>query len=205
MTRRINEILAEQQVKSQELTSMTVRVPHPMKAYIENLADQINRSRQDTLLLLLEEGMEASQLALEKTTQEEKSSRFFVLNTNLRHTDEDHEKMLNEGLALASYSPWKEQIKRIKKGDLVFLYGNSIGIVGFGEALGEVEIQDHKKLGDQEVFVQKLLNFKRLTKPIPAKEVRKALGYDHIFIKTLAALPNDQKQAESLLELAKNR
>lgn len=205
MASRINEILAEQQAKSQELTSMTVRVPSPMKAYIENLADQINKSRQDTLLLLLEEGMEASQLALETTTKEEKSSRFFVLNTNLRHTDDDHEKMLNEGLALASYSPWKEQIKRIKKGDVVFLYGNAIGIVGFGEASGEVKIEDHKKLGDQEVFVQKLLNFKKLEKPIPAKDVRKELGYDHIFIKTLAALPNDQKQAEKLLKLAEQR
>lgn len=205
MGSRINEILAEQKQKAQELTAMTIRVPSPMKAYIENLAEQLNMSRQDTLILLLEDGMETSQLALEKTTQEEKPSRFFVLNTNLRHSDEDHEKMLNEGLALASYTPWKEQIKRIKKGDVVFLYANSIGIVGFGEASGEITVQDHKKLGDQEVFVQKLIDFKKLEKPIPAKDVRKALGYDHIFIKTLAALPNDKKQAESLLKLAEKQ
>lgn len=204
MVSRINAILAEQMQKSQELTAMTVRVPPPMKAYIENLAEQINKSRQDTLLLLLEEGMEASQRSLESSSTEEES-RFFVLNTNLRHTDDDHEKMLNEGVALASYSPWKEQIERIKKGDTVFLYGNSIGIVAFGEATGEIKHEDHQRLGDQEVFVQKLIKFKRLEKPVPAKEIRKALGYDHVFLKTLASLRNDKKQADNLLSLVKAR
>ena len=205
MSSRITEILAEQKQKSQELTAMTIRVPSPVKAYIENLAEQLNKSRQDTLLLLLEEGIETSQKALETPFQEEKESRFFVLNTNLRHSDEDHVKMLSEGVALASLSPWKEQIKRIKKGDVVFLYANAIGIVAFGTATGEITYSDYKRLGDQEVCVQKLSNFTTLEHPLPAKEVRQALGYEHIFLKTLSGLPNDKGQADNLLAVVNER
>lgn len=203
MVSRITEILAEQKQKAQELTAMTLRVPSPVKAYVENLAEQLNKSRQDTLLLLLEEGIETSQKALETPSQEEKESRFFVLNTNLRHSDEDHVKMLSEGVALASFSPWKEQIERIKKGDVVFLYANAIGIVAFGTATGEITHADHKHFGDQEVYIQKLSNFTILEHPIPARDVRKALGYDHVFLKTLASLRNDKGQAENLLKMVK--
>jgi len=205
MASRINEILAEQKQKAQELTAMTIRVPSPMRAYVENLAEQLNKSRQDTLILLLEEGIEASQIAVEEPGQEEKESRFFVLNTNLRHSDKDHEKMLSEGVALASLSPWKQQIKRIKKGDTVFLYANATGIVAFGTASGEITYEDYRHPGDQDVCIQKLTNFKKLEEPLHARDVRKALGYDHIFIKTLSGLPNDKGQAEKLLAVVNQR
>ena len=59
---------------------------------------------------------------------------YFILNTNIGNTQEDHDDMLSNGKAAAYFDPWKFKIERLAKGDVVFLYQNGVGIVAFGEA-----------------------------------------------------------------------
>lgn len=209
----IERILAEQARKSKDLTAMTVRVPAPVKAYVEHFSEQLSLSRQDALLTLIETGIETAQRTLDKAPDqveidcddEPQTTNFFVLNTNRKHSDEDQELMLNEGLALASYDPWKYEIEKIKKGDWVFLYENSVGVIAYGEASGTVLIRDHKYPNDKEVYCQKLENFQTLSEPITAKELRNTLGYEQPLLRTLSRLKNAKQQAEALLSLAQDR
>ena len=48
--------------------------------------------------------------------------------------------MLRRGRAAAYFTPWKHQIERLRRGDVVFLYRSGVGIVAFGRASGRLEI-----------------------------------------------------------------
>lgn len=191
-----------------ELASASIRMPKELYSFIEGLADQLELSRQEVMLKLLENGVEAAKTALKLDDEDQEATEidvaaaagFHMLNTNRRHSSDDHDQMLSEGEAAAFYHPWKLNIDRIQKGDVVFLYENGKGIVAYGYGTGLTEQRDHN--GDQdECHYQRLKDFEILPKPISAAEIKKTVGKNVVFLRTMSALPDGQ----NLLDLIQKR
>jgi hypothetical protein len=175
-----------------------------LNSVMEALADQLDLSKQEMLLHLIEAGVKIAEDELklddpeeEKKKQsqadkEQQSCGFYILNTNKRNGLEDQEWMLTKGVAGAFYDPWKFNINRIKKGDVVFLYENGVGIVAFGRGTGEVLVAEY---GDDmdETHYQKLDGFKVLSKPLSAAEIRKTLARSVVFLRVMSEMPDGQK------------
>jgi hypothetical protein len=119
-------------------------------------------------------------------------SRFFMLNTNKRNNEDDHRDMVTNGVAAAFYHPWKEEIAKIKEGSVVFLYENGVGIVGTGVAPSEVEKAEYQGQPG-EAYRKKLIGYKRV-KPLNAKEIRKVVGGNLVFLRTLVGVPTEYGQ-----------
>ncbi|WP_431120909.1 hypothetical protein [Variovorax paradoxus] len=113
----------------------------------QELAEKLQTSKQVTLLGLIQEGLEQARIKLDRPVEEpapiEKAGKFYLLNTNRAHGNRDHDWMLAGGRAAAFHKPWTENIDRIRKGYVVFLYSNRVGIVGYGYGTGKVETSDH--------------------------------------------------------------
>jgi predicted transcriptional regulator len=183
-----------------EMAAATVRMPKELYAFIEGLADHIEISRQEVMLKLLEKGAEIAMQTLklddvkegEAEVQAPLSGNFHILNTNKRHSIEDHEMMLTDKVAAAFYDPWKRNINRIKAGDVVFLYENGKGIVAFGTGTGEtLKATHHGRL--EECYYQELQDFRLLDKPISAAEIKKHLDKNIVLLRTMSPMPDGQK------------
>lgn len=210
MSKLVELIRESKNAKKEEMVASTVRLPIKLNSFIEALADQVSKSKQETLLHLIEAGVEQAERELrlddpseEKKEQDQaerelKNCSFHILNTNKRHGSDDHEWMLKEGVAAAFYDPWKFNINRIKKGDVVFLYENGVGIVAYGEGTGEVLVGDYGKDSD-ETHYQKLNGFKRLSKPLSAAEIKKTLGRNVAFLRVMSGMPDGKKVFERIL------
>lgn len=206
---KLVELIRESKSAKKELVPTTLRLPVKLNSFVEELADQLSLSKQEMLLHLVEEGANAAknELKLDDPAEEQKkqdsereaqgSCGFHVLNTNKRHSVEDHEWMIQEGVAAAFMDPWKFNIDRLKKGDVVFLYENGVGIVAYGTATGEVLVKDYDGKSDETRY-QKLQGFKRLLKPLPAAEVRKTLSRNVAFLRTMSGMPDGQKVLDKL-------
>lgn len=99
------------------------------------------------------------------------TNTYIVVNTNYKYNEEAHNDMLHNGKAAAYYSPWKDKIRRIQKGDKVFLYQSGTGIVAAGIGTGTVDTKDYKGEPDEEYFMM-LDSFHRLKEPLSAGERR---------------------------------
>lgn len=187
-----------------EYVASTVRIPESLHAFIETLANDLDLTRQETMLKLLEQGAEVAQKTLEDVEKKELerlsendadpliTSNFHVLNTNKVHSDENPAWMLSKGIAAAFYNPWKWNINRIKENDIVYLYENGKGIVGYGKGTGEVKVCDCD--GDEnECHYQELQDFKTLAKPLSAADVKKILDRNVVFLRTMSGMPDGQK------------
>jgi hypothetical protein len=191
-----------------ELAVATVRMPKELYAFIEGLADHIEISRQEVMLKLLEKGAEIAREAMKLDDRDEAiaqiedapAAAFHVLNTNKRHSIEDHDMMLGEQVAAAFYDPWKRNINRINAGDVVFLYENGKGIVAYGKGTGETLTSTHHGYLD-ECHYQKLQDFKILDKPITAAEIKKTLERNVVLLRTMSGMPDGQK----VLDLIKKK
>ena len=115
-----------------ELVPSTVRLPETLHAEVEELAEDLGVSRQAMLVILIGVGAKAARAKAD--TPSEMTGKFHVLNTNRRNSDMDEYWMLKNEAAAAFYSPWKEQIDKIQKGDVVFLYSSGVGIIAYGIA-----------------------------------------------------------------------
>lgn len=118
------------------------------------------------------------------------TNTYIVVNTNYKYNEEAHNEMLQKGKAAAYYSPWKDKIRRIQKGDKVFLYQSGTGIVAAGIGTGTVDTKDYKGEPDEEYFMM-LNSFRRLKEPLSAGEIRKAAGRNIVFLQTLFSLPDE--------------
>ncbi|HEX8592759.1 MAG TPA: hypothetical protein VF682_05690 [Pseudomonas sp.] len=91
-----------------------VRMPESLHTFIETLANDLESSKQEIMLKLLEQGAEAAQtaldeaekvelaqLALAEDAEPQPAAGFHILNTNKAHTDDDHEWMLAHKAAAA--------------------------------------------------------------------------------------------------------
>ena len=183
------------QTAKKELIASTVRLAPEDHEFIDGLAEDLGVSRQDLLQNLIKAGIRE---ALERTKltpddpEANSASHFHILNTNKRHCIEDHKRMLNEGIAAAFYAPWNLNIDRIQKNDVVFLYENGRGIVAFGKGTGTTLKSDHQGHVD-ECHYQKLSHFVRLESPLPAAKIRKILGRNVVFLRTMSGAPDGQK------------
>jgi len=197
---KLKELIAQSVAKNKTMSPVTVRVPSDALSFVEEFSENFMLSKQEVLLTLLEAGIAAAKVELENRKEpSELSGDFHILNTNKGNNDTDHPVMITEGIAAAFYDPWKFNINRIKAGDWVFLYENQRGIVAFGQGSGETLIRDHEG-NSEECHYQKLDGFTVLSNPISAKEIKKILGRNQIFLRTMAAMPDGEK----VLNVAKN-
>jgi len=189
----LRNLIKESKAIKKEQVASTVRMPKELYSFIEGLADHLTLSKQEVTLKLIEEGVKVAEEELRLNEYEEvENNAIHVLNTNRRHDINDHEYMVNNGIAAAFYDPWKHNIDRIKKGDTVFLYENGVGIVAHGKGSG-VTLKKDRYDDKDECHYQELLDFQILEKPMPAAEIKKILGRNVVFLRTMSGMPDGQK------------
>jgi hypothetical protein len=116
--------------------------------------------------------LEISAFRVEDNPYEDLAEGYYILNTNISNSREDHDDMLKNRKAAAYFDPWKFKIERLAKGDVIFLYQSSVGIVALGEADGKlIKLPYHGKLEhpDEEYFM-KLQRFQTVSLPLTAAE-----------------------------------
>lgn len=194
----LRNLIKDSKSIKKEFVALTVRMPKELHSFIEGLVDQLNSSKQEITLKLIEEGVKIAEDELKLNENEEaQNTMFHILNTNRRNNENDHEDMINNRIAAAFYEPWKFNIDRIKKGDTVFLYENGVGIVAYGKGSGVTLTKDRYKDKNQ-CHYQELLNFKSLEKPMSAAEIKKILGRNVVFLRTMSGMPDGQKVLDKI-------
>lgn len=196
---KIEELINSRKLSTSDLVATTVRISPEVNSFVEELAEQLGLSKQETLSTFISDGVASARKALRLDIQESAypECNFHLLNTNKRHNINDSSIMLNEGIAAAFYEPWKLNIDRIQEGDVVFLYDNGVGIVAYGKATGDTLKRDYA--GDKnEMHYQKLNDFVALKTPLKAKEIKKILGREVVFLKTMTSLPDGEKLMDVL-------
>lgn len=191
---KIEELIRNRKSATSDLLATTVRISPEINSFVEELAEHLGFSKQETLATFIEDGVASAKKAL-KLDDEDNSflqCNFHLLNTNRRHNINDSGVMLNEGIAAAFYHPWKRNIDRIMENDVVFLYDNGVGIVAYGKASGNTLKRDYDGDAD-ETHYQKLKDFTVLKTPLKAKEIKKILGREVVFLKTMTSLPDGDK------------
>ena len=158
-----------------------------IKGGIEELESQLAEKNNDSELYDDDEGLD--------------EPRFYLLNTNFRHSKDAHYKMLENAEASAFYYPWKQEIERLNSGDIVYLYQSGRGIVGYGVADGDVVKRDYEG-HENEDFTQKLNDFVCLNKPLPARKMREIANKDFLFARTMVRLKDGR--GEALLKYFEN-
>lgn len=199
--------LHKKQAMETKMISTSVKIPQVMDEIISDLAVFFDSTKQEIILDLLSDAIDhykAEEKKLfeqeedqeNKSTEDENSSndqRYFLLNTCKRHSIDDHDFMINNGYAAAFETGYKEQINRIKKGDIVFLYANGKGISGYGKASGLVLKTDHYG-NPEECYYQELEDYVALEKPLKAKDIRELCTRTPVFLKTLSKINKEDGQ-----------
>ncbi|MBI4334747.1 MAG: hypothetical protein HY673_26130 [Chloroflexi bacterium] len=129
---------------------------------------------------------------------------YFVVNTNLTWSTEDYKDMLTQHKAAAWGRP-KGGIKRIKKGDTVFLYHNRVGVIAYGRTSDDYKRTTHAKKKLDEYFVPVQFDWQvdpdtAPEKAVHAREIYQKLGAQYSFHHTVFSIP--EKAAKGIMELA---
>jgi len=195
--------LIKQSKLKEKLIASTIRLPQETLSFINELGEQLSLTKQEMIRKLIEEGIEMAkdELKLSEILEDidNEVQSFYILNTNKVNSFEDSDKMIKEGLASAFYSPWKNNIEKIKLDDIVFLYENGIGIVAYGKGTGVVIKQDRQ--GDKnECYCQVLKEYKILQNPINAQEIKKTLNRNFTFLRVMSRVYDGRK----ILDLMKS-
>lgn len=197
----LKTLIKKSKMVKRELLASTVRMPIELHSFVDELAEHLSLSRQEMLLKLIEEGVLIAKVELKLDEVEEQvNCNFHILNTNKRHSLDDHERMLKDGIAAAFYGSWKKNINRISENDIIYLYENGKGIVGYGKGTGETLVRDHN--GDKDECYYQILNgFKILERPFPASEIKKTLNRNMVFLRTMTGIPDGQKILDKIRPL----
>ena len=122
---------------------------------------------------------------------------YYILNTNINNDQQDHDDMLAHGKAAAFFDPWKFNIARLAKGDVIFLYQSGAGIVALGEADGNLVKSPYH--GDpahpDEEYSMKLQRFQRIDPPLTAAEIKGITGVRYVFRSTMFGVNADSGKA----------
>lgn len=121
----------------------------------------------------------------------------FVVNTS------NNPDMVLQKKAAAYYPGWREKIQRLQKGDYVFLYQSGKGIVAYGNADGILRKQECDGHPDYEYYMH-LDNFRKLSKPISANEMKELAQKGFPFPQTMYTI-SDQVKDIFIKEITKNR
>lgn len=134
--------------------------------------------------------LEISRFSTGDDPYEDIQEGFHILNTNYRNDPKDHETMLREHLAGAFFTPRKEKIERINKGDVVFLYQSGVGIVGLGVATGKLQKRAYQGNPQypHEDFSMPLTKFEVVRPPMQAWEIKQTCGVNYRFMSTLFSI-----------------
>ena len=114
----------------------------------------------------------------------------YMLNTNKQSNPHYTEQMIKEHKAAAYYPGWREKIKRLQKGDVVFLYENGRGIRAYGEANGILNKKSCDGYDDYE-YNMTLENFVVLSEPISAAQMKEIAKCGFNFRQTLCSISED--------------
>jgi hypothetical protein len=131
--------------------------------------------------------LEVSAFRKDDNPFEDLDEGYFILNTNVSNDIIDHEDMLNNRKAAAYFSPWKEKIAQLERGDVVFLYQSGVGIVALGEADGKLCKADYhgKTEHREDEFYRKLNKFQFVDPPLSAAEIKRISGTNYVFMSTM--------------------
>jgi hypothetical protein len=198
---------AESQLISIRLSSTTVNLIDELLADLEKR--DITKNRSDLITMFINGGIEEldNQLSSTKETDIESEIvskvedsertdeiRYFMLNTNYGNSEIDHFTMLDNEEASAFYGNWKKNIDYLREGDCVLLYQSGRGICAYGFADKTLIERDHNG-NKNEWHARKLYEFKRPTKPIPAKICKDVTKSNIIFRRTMVRLTQEQGKA----------
>lgn len=122
-----------------------------------------------------------------KTLVERVQESYFIINTNVSNSTDDDTDMLLNHKAAAYFAPAKFAIKRIRKGDRVFLYRSGVGIVAVGMGSGELKIKNYHNdpAKEDEEYYTPLNDFHKLVKPLSASDIKAVAGENYTFAGTL--------------------
>lgn len=149
--------------------------------------------------------IEISAFSTEDNPYEDLAEGYYILNTNYRNDEEDHNSMLSEKIASAYFSPWKNKIKNLSKGDIVFLYQSGIGIVAKGKVCSTLKKRNYHgnpKYIDEEYYV-KLDQFNLLENPLKASEIKEITEVNYRFMSTMFGI--DKESGGKLVRASANR
>lgn len=205
---RVTDLISLRQQQEEKTEAVTVRISVSYVALLDELASSLDVTRQLLLTEMIKDGVDSALAHYEKEQNTPEAmgsddepasgSRFFILNTNKRHDLDTHRDMVTNGVAAAFCDPWKYQIERINEGDVVFLYENGVGIVGTGVAPREVEKEEYDGVAE-DAYRKKLIDYRRV-KPLNARDIKKVVGGNLVFLRTLFEVPAEfgKKIQESL-------
>ncbi|WP_157834124.1 EVE domain-containing protein [Candidatus Methanoperedens nitratireducens] len=111
---------------------------------------------------------------------------YYIVNTNYSNNPLCHKDMLENKKAAAYYHPWKNHVKRLQRGDYVFLYQSGIGIVARGTVKSDLKKSHYPgkpKDIDEEYYVE-LKSFSEIKKPLTATEIKTITSIDYRFMMT---------------------
>ena len=148
---------------------------------------RVYRGEGDEMLL------EISAFRVEDNPYEDLAEGYYILNTNINNNEMDHQDMVTHGKAAAYFDPWKYKIERLQRGDVVFLYQSGVGIVGVGEASGELRkdrYHDDPDSEDEQYYMY-LRNYSRVEPPMSAAEIKATTGINHVFMSTMFGLSEE--------------
>jgi len=134
--------------------------------------------------------LEISRFATVNDPYEDIQEGYYIINTNYRNDPNDHDMMLHKQVAAAFFTPWKEKIARINKGDVIFLYQSGIGIVAVGVANGKLQkraYQGNPEYIDED-YSMPLNKFELVESPITASEIKETCGVNYRFMSTLFSI-----------------
>jgi hypothetical protein len=198
MALRVRELITLRQQQEEKTEAITVRIPVSYVATLDELSFSLDVTRQLLLTEIIKDGVDAALELFEKNQNVPpperdydnaavSGPRYFILNTNKRNDIDTHRDMVTNGIAAAFCVPWKYQIERINEGDVVFLYENGVGIVSMGIAPRELEKAEHDGV-PEDAYRKKLIDYKRV-KPLNARDIKKVVGSNLVFLRTLFEIP----------------
>jgi len=152
---------------------------------------RVYRGKGDEVLL------EISAFRVDDNPYEDLAEGYYILNTNAANSQEDHDDMLRNAKAAAYSDPWKFQIERLGKGDVVFLFQSRVGIVALGEATEKLhKRRSHWSPEDPEgEYYKKLQQFRLVSPPLTAAEIKKITGINYRFMRTMFGLDAESGKA----------
>lgn len=118
---------------------------------------------------------------------------YFIVNSNnkLNPSHSDEQLMLNNSY-VAIFDKNADRINWFYKGDIIFLFKNKVGIIGYGRVDGSPkfkELKDGRKQGSQ-----KFTNLIILQTPLSTKEIEKICG-PMSFIQSAFKIQDDKGEA----------
>jgi hypothetical protein len=152
--------------------------------------------------------LEISRFATIDDPYEDIQEGYYIVNTNYRNDPKDHVMMLKERVAAAFFTPWKEKIARINKGDVAFLYQSGVGIVAVGVATGKLQkrhYQGNSEYPDED-FSMPLTKFELVESPMTASEIKEACGVNYRFMSTLFSIDAEAgRKLETIIRSQKKK